>query len=59
MLMATVIKRSDGWFRLIPPDAEHLPPNVDYYFREFEALKGFADACGWMLRWKGGGKRGH
>lgn len=50
MLMATVIKR-DGWFRLIPPPAEHLPSNVDYYFREYESLNGFADACGWRLRW--------
>lgn len=58
MLMATVIKR-DGWFRLIPPPAEHLPSNVDYWFREYEALKGFADACGWRLKWVGGGKRGH
>lgn len=51
MPFATVIKR-DGWFKLLPPHNAGLPSNVDYYFREFDALKGFADACGWRLRWK-------
>lgn len=51
MPFAIVIKR-DGWFILKSPSVEHLPPNVDYYFREYEALKGFADACGWRLRRK-------
>jgi len=51
MPFATVIKR-DGWFRLLPPRTARLPSNVDYYFREYEALKGFADACGWRLRRK-------
>lgn len=42
--------RRDGWFRLVPPGGDR---GAEYWFRDMEDLRAFAEACGWMLRKEG------
>jgi hypothetical protein len=39
--------RRDGWFRLVPPGGDR---GAEYWFRELDGLRAFAEACGWTLR---------
>lgn len=39
-----------GWFRLVPPGGDR---GAEYWFRDMEDLRAFAEACGWMLRKEG------
>lgn len=36
-----------GWYKLEPPGRDR---GVEYWFREIEQVRAFAEACGWMLR---------
>ena len=42
--------RRDGWLRLVPPGGDS---GAEYWFREMDGLRAFAEACGWMLRERG------
>jgi hypothetical protein len=42
--------RRDGWLRLVPPGGDR---GAEYWFREMDGLRAFAEACGWMLRERG------
>lgn len=42
--------RRDGWYRLEPPGGDR---GAEYWFRDMEDLRAFAEACGWMLRKEG------